>query len=95
MSGGNSEIRLEENGSKGRYVIDGPGGAVAEMTYTNVGAHQIIIDHTEVPDAFRGQGVCAWSPAPSRTPGRPARPSFRSVLSRRRSSGDTRNGPTC
>ena len=39
MSGENSEIRLEDNGSKGRYMLDGPGGAVAEMTYTNVGAH--------------------------------------------------------
>lgn len=57
MSGEKSEIRLEDNGSKGRYMLDGPGGAVAEMTYTNVGAHQIIIDHTEVPDAFRGKGA--------------------------------------
>lgn len=57
MSDGNGEIRHEDNGSKGRYLIAGPGGAVAEMTYTNVGASQIIIDHTEVPDAFRGQGA--------------------------------------
>jgi predicted GNAT family acetyltransferase len=27
------------------------------MTYTKVGKHQIIIDHTGVPDAFRGQGI--------------------------------------
>jgi predicted GNAT family acetyltransferase len=50
-------IRLEENGSKGRYVVSGPGGAEAEMTFTRVGEHQLIIDHTGVPDAFRGQGV--------------------------------------
>ena len=27
------------------------------MTFSKVGEHRIIIDHTEVPDAFRGQGV--------------------------------------
>jgi predicted GNAT family acetyltransferase len=50
-------IRLEDSGTKGRYVIAGPDGAEAEMTFTKVGQHQIIIDHTGVPDAFRGQGV--------------------------------------
>ena len=50
-------IQLEENDTKGRYVIKGPAGAEAEMTFTKVGARQLIIDHTEVPDAFRGQGV--------------------------------------
>jgi predicted GNAT family acetyltransferase len=51
------EIRVEDNGAKGRYVIVGPGGAEAEMTFTRIGEHQIIIDHTGVPDVFRGQGV--------------------------------------
>ncbi|MET3662740.1 GNAT family N-acetyltransferase [Aquamicrobium ahrensii] len=51
------EIELEENGSKGRYVLRGPDGAEAEMTFTRVGAAQLIIDHTGVPDVFRGQGV--------------------------------------
>ena len=50
-------IQLEENDTKGRYVIKGPAGAEAEMTFTKVGARQLIIDHTEVPEAFRGQGV--------------------------------------
>jgi predicted GNAT family acetyltransferase len=53
------EIWLEEHGSKGRYVIVGPNGAEAEMTFTRAGEHQLIIDHTGVPDAFRGQGVGA------------------------------------
>lgn len=51
-----AEIELEDGGSKGRYVLRDAGGT-AEMTFTRVGEHQIIIDHTEVPDAFRGQGV--------------------------------------
>jgi predicted GNAT family acetyltransferase len=50
-------IELEEGGSKGRYLMHGPDGAVAEMTFSKVGTHRIIIDHTEVPDAFRGKGA--------------------------------------
>lgn len=52
-----SAITLDDRGSKGRYFVTGPNGATAEMTFTKVGEHQLIIDHTEVPDAFRGQGV--------------------------------------
>lgn len=52
-------IRHEDNGSKGRYVLSGPDGAEAEMTYTRAGERLMIIDHTGVPDAFRGQGVGA------------------------------------
>lgn len=51
-----AEIEREEGESKGRYLLRA-GGAEAQMTYTRIGKHQIIIDHTEVPDAFRGQGV--------------------------------------
>ncbi|MCX8567675.1 MULTISPECIES: GNAT family N-acetyltransferase [Hyphomicrobiales] len=50
-------IELEDRGTKGRYVIRGAGGAEAEMTYTTISDHLFIIDHTEVPDAFRGQGA--------------------------------------
>lgn len=50
-------IELEEGPSKGRYFTNGGGDAVAEMTFSKTGEHVIIIDHTEVPDAFRGQGV--------------------------------------
>jgi predicted GNAT family acetyltransferase len=57
MSDNLPTIDLEETGSKGRYLLHGPGGDVAEMTFTKVGERQIIIDHTGVPDAFRGQGV--------------------------------------
>ena len=51
------EIELEETGSKGRYRLRSPAGAEAELTFSKVGASMIIIDHTEVPDAFRGQGA--------------------------------------
>jgi predicted GNAT family acetyltransferase len=49
-------IGLEEGPSKGRYVFRAD-GAEAEMTFSKAGAKLVIIDHTEVPDAFRGQGV--------------------------------------
>lgn len=50
------DIRRQEDDSKGRYavVID---GHEAEMTYSRAGESLIIIDHTGVPDALRGQGV--------------------------------------
>lgn len=54
---GEAEIQVEDRGSKGRYFIRTAAGDEAEMTFTRVGERQLIIDHTEVPDAFRGQGV--------------------------------------
>ncbi len=56
MSDGTTEILREDGPSKGRYVYR-VGDAVAEMTYSKAGEHLTIIDHTGVPDAFRGQGV--------------------------------------
>ena len=51
------EIQLEDRGSKGRYFLRGPDGVEAETTFTKIGEHQIIIDHTDVDDAFRGKGA--------------------------------------
>jgi predicted GNAT family acetyltransferase len=50
------EIRLEENGSKGRYIATVEGHD-AEMTYSRSSPQLVIIDHTGVPDALRGKGV--------------------------------------
>lgn len=49
-------VERQDGESKGRYrlVID---GNEAEMTYSRVGKSQIIIDHTEVPNALRGRKV--------------------------------------
>lgn len=52
-----ADIQLEETDTKGRYVLRGPDGAEAEMTFSKLGNDAIIIDHTGVPDVFRGQGV--------------------------------------
>lgn len=51
------EITEERGDTKGRYVARAPGKPEAEMTYSIVNAAMIIIDHTEVPDAWRGMGV--------------------------------------
>ena len=59
MNNDQPSIEREDNETKGRYVVRGMDGAEAEMTFTKIGEHQLIIDHTEVPDAFRGQGVGA------------------------------------
>jgi uncharacterized protein len=52
----NDQITEEITETKGSYSYRAE-GAVAEMTYSRAGEHLIIIDHTEVPEAFRGQGV--------------------------------------
>ena len=57
MSGETPEIQMQDGGYKGRYFLRSPAGDMAEMTFTKIGERQIIIDHTEVPDAFRGQGA--------------------------------------
>lgn len=50
-------IQLEQENSKGRYVLAHPDGEEAELTFSKAGDSLIILDHTGVPDVFRGQGV--------------------------------------
>ena len=51
-----SEVELEDNGSKRRYVIRRPEGE-AELTLSVLTPERVIADHTYVPDALRGQGL--------------------------------------
>lgn len=51
------EIQNEEQETKGAYFIKVEGVKAAEMTYSIAGTDRIIIDHTEVNDAFRGSGL--------------------------------------
>ena len=53
----NFTIEEERSGSKGRYVARMPGKPEAEMTYSVMNEHTLIIDHTGVPDEWRGMGV--------------------------------------
>jgi predicted GNAT family acetyltransferase len=51
------EITREDHATRGRYVARLEGiDAEAELTYSRAGPKLIIADHTDVPDAFRGQG---------------------------------------
>lgn len=51
------EILQKDDGSKGMFYIEQSGKSVAQMTYVWAGDDRIIIDHTEVDDALKGQGV--------------------------------------
>jgi len=51
------QITHEGSETKGRYVTREEGGPEAELTYSRVSPSHIIIDHTSVPDAYRGKGV--------------------------------------
>ena len=50
-------VEHEEAASKGAFYIDKAGQRVAEMTYSRTNATMVIIDHTEVDDSLRGEGV--------------------------------------
>ena len=51
-------VRHEEQGTRGAFFIEQDGRRVAEQT-TSAGrdGKVVIIDHTEVDDSLRGQGV--------------------------------------
>ena len=51
------EIQQRDNGSKGAFFVEIDGEQLAEMTYTYAGPNKIIIDHTEVSEKLKGQGV--------------------------------------
>ncbi len=57
---GMSDLHIEhqETGSKGRYFTrPDPDGPEAELTYSKAGESLIIIDHTGVPEAYRGGNI--------------------------------------
>lgn len=51
------DIKHTDNGKKGSFYVEIDGQQQALMTYTHAGSQKIIIDHTEVSDALKGQGV--------------------------------------
>ena len=53
----NPPIRLQVTGSKGRYIMSPDGSEdEAELTFSRMSDTLVIVDHTGVPDAFRGRG---------------------------------------
>ena len=52
------QIRRQDAETRGRYVYQSdPSLPEAEMTFSKLSARHIIIDHTGVPDDYKGQGV--------------------------------------
>ncbi len=50
-------IRLEESETSGRYIYGSDASTRAEIVFSKTDDSSITIDHTQVPDAYRGQGV--------------------------------------
>ncbi len=50
-------IQHQENSHKGSFFVKENGKKIGELTYTYAGDTRFIIDHTEVGDAVRGEGL--------------------------------------
>ena len=51
------DIKHVKNGSRGGFIIKGETGRLAEMTYAREGDSSMNIDHTQVDESLRGEGV--------------------------------------
>jgi hypothetical protein len=51
------EIKQNDDQNRGRFFVNVDGADLASMTYSKAGPGKIIIDHTEVDESLRGQGV--------------------------------------
>jgi predicted GNAT family acetyltransferase len=51
------EILHQDSGREGRFYYQQDGADLAELVYEWEGPHKMIIDHTEVDDSLKGQGV--------------------------------------
>ena len=51
------KIQRQEHGKKGAFFIEEDGEWVAEMTYVRNAEDEITIDHTEVDESLKGEGV--------------------------------------
>ena len=52
------EVKHGETGHRGSFYIERDGDRVAEQTYSKLpDGKTMIIDHTEVADSLRGQGI--------------------------------------
>ena len=51
------EVRHVPAPPRGAFVIERDGRQLGRMTYVRAGAARVIIDHTEVDDALRGEGA--------------------------------------
>lgn len=51
------EIKLSESDSNGRFYMSDAGKTLAEMSWVKGSDSYIIVDHTMVSDALKGQGI--------------------------------------
>lgn len=51
------EIKHKDDGKKGAFYIKDGDEQLAILTYTHAGPQKIILDHTEVSDSLKGEGV--------------------------------------
>lgn len=51
------DVKQYDNGTKGRFYIEADGKEAAMMHYVWAGEKKLIIDHTEVAEAFEGRGL--------------------------------------
>jgi uncharacterized protein len=51
------EIQNKNDGKRGVFFMEDAGKEIALMHYTFAGPGKIIIDHTEVNDAYEGKGL--------------------------------------
>ncbi|HEU0035022.1 MAG TPA: GNAT family N-acetyltransferase [Kofleriaceae bacterium] len=50
-------IQQTDDGNQGMFFIEVDGQRAGEMTYTRQDDHTIVIEHTAVGDALKGQGA--------------------------------------
>ena len=50
-------IKQQEDGKKGEFYLEIDDKKLASMTYSYAGDDKIIIDHTQVDESLKGQGV--------------------------------------
>jgi hypothetical protein len=51
------QVKIEQNQNKGMALLIDEGKHAAEMTFSIAGPELIIIDHTDVNENYRGQGL--------------------------------------
>ncbi|MCB0399683.1 MAG: N-acetyltransferase [Winogradskyella sp.] len=50
-------IQQKDNGKRGEFYLEIDTKIMASMTYSYAGEDKIIIDHTDVDESLKGQGV--------------------------------------
>ena len=52
-----TDVKVEQSDTSGRYYYQSEGRPEAELTFSKTGRTMIIVDHTDVPEAYKGEGI--------------------------------------